>query len=87
MLQCRIITLTDSGGCGMHDPSDTRIVPSTLTVFRHHRLAAIVDILARRRQDEPDCETPLPAERCACGRYRLIIADDIGATAREDERG
>jgi len=69
----------------MHDPIDTRIVPRALTVFRHHRLAAIVDILAQRRQDEPDCETPLPAERCACGRYRLIGEADTGATAREDK--
>jgi hypothetical protein len=70
----------------MHDPIDTRIVPRALTVFRHHRLAAIVDILAQRRQDEPDCETSLPAERCACGRYRLILEDDTRGTKREDER-
>ena len=69
----------------MHDPVDTMIVPRALTVFRHHRLAAIVDILAQRRQDEPDCETPLPAERCACGRYRLIGEEDTGTTAREGE--
>ena len=69
----------------MHDPIDTMIVPRALTVFRHHRLAAIVDILAQRHQDEPDCETPLPAERCACGRYRLIGGENTGATAHEDE--
>jgi len=85
MLQYPIITYMDYGGCGMHDPIDTMIVPRALTVFRHHRLAAIVDILAQRRQDEPDCETPLPAERCACGRYRLISGENTGATAHEDE--
>ena len=69
----------------MHDPIDVRIVPRALTVFRRHRLAAMVDILAQRRQDEPHCETPLPAERCACGRYRLSGGEDTGATAREDE--
>jgi len=70
----------------MHDPIDARIVPCALTVLRHYRLAAMADILAQRHQDEPDCETPLPAERCACGRYRLIGEEDTGATTREDER-
>lgn len=58
----------------MSEPADVISIPRDLTVFRHHRLAAIVDILAQRRQDEPDCETPLPAERCTCGRYCLVPA-------------
>jgi hypothetical protein len=65
--------------------STLRIVPRALTVFRYHRLAAIVDIHVQRRQDESDGGTALPAEPYACGRYRLSAAEDTIVTEPQND--
>ena len=59
---------------------DIRIIPPDLALVQPQRLAAIVALLAQRCQDEPKGETRLPAERCMCSWYRLILPEDIRAT-------